>query len=156
MPSVVLIGKLDRQSDNVAAELRRSTGWDVLVADGALADTLALPAFQGGVLLGVGDGIATATRYAGGVEDHRIWGLALLSPRFVEGATDLREALGYIRVPILLVQTAAEGDTQAHIAREECYCPVDVARVEGSTEVAAAVAEFVAALAQSRTVAEPA
>jgi hypothetical protein len=156
MPHVVLVGKPGSRWDNVAADLRGSTGWEVVVADAPLAPQLDSAGFQGGVLVGAGDGVALVTEYAGGFEDHRVWGLALLSPRFVEGAADLREALGYIRVPILLVQPAAEGDTQANIAQEECYCPVDVVRVDGSNGVTAAITEFVTALALTRTVAEPA
>ena len=156
MPHVVLVGKPGSRWENVAADLRRSTGLELVVTDGPLAPQLDSAGFQGGVLVGAGDGVALVTEYAGGFEDHRVWGLALLSPRFVEGATDLREALGYIRVPILLVQTVDEVDTQSDIAQEECYCPVDVVRADGSNQVAAAIAEFVTALALTRTVAEPA
>ena len=45
------------------------------------------------------------------------------------GAWDLTEDLGYIRVPVLLIQ--GEDDQfgtirQVEIAQEECYCPVEV------------------------------
>jgi pimeloyl-ACP methyl ester carboxylesterase len=51
-----------------------------------------------------------------------------LDPEF--GKFDLREALAHIRVPILIVQ--GENDQygtarQIEVAREECYCPVEVA-----------------------------
>jgi len=49
-------------------------------------------------------------------------------------AWDISEELAYIRVPILIVQ--GEDDQygtvrQIEIAREECYCPVDVALLPG-------------------------
>src|ERR1044071_3127718 len=47
---------------------------------------------------------------------------------------DLRDRLGYIRVPILIIQ--GEHDNygtvrQIEIAQEECYCPVDVLLIPG-------------------------
>jgi pimeloyl-ACP methyl ester carboxylesterase len=51
---------------------------------------------------------------------------------------DIREELAYIRVPILIIQ--GEHDhygtaRQIEIAREECYCPVDVLLVPGIQHV---------------------
>ena len=49
-------------------------------------------------------------------------------------AWDITEELAYIRVPILIIQ--GEHDhygtaRQIEIAREECYCPVDVLLIPG-------------------------
>ena len=105
--------------------------------------------FDGGVLVGTGDGAADVTSYAGSVEDHRIWGIALVSPRFQTDTVDLREELGYIRVPILIVKRGqdAETDRQARIAADECYCPVDVARADTDADLEQLIAEFAANLA---------
>jgi pimeloyl-ACP methyl ester carboxylesterase len=58
----------------------------------------------------------------------RGWAGAWLDPKF--RAWDLTEELAYIRVPILIVQ--GEDDQygtlrQVEVARQECYCPVEVA-----------------------------
>ena len=58
----------------------------------------------------------------------RGWSETWLDPRF--RAWDLSEELSFIRVPVLIVQ--GEDDQygtvrQIEIAREECYCPVEVA-----------------------------
>lgn len=111
--------------------------------------------FRRGILLGHSDGASIATIYAGGVEDFRVRGLALiaLDPGF--RAWDIRESIGYIRVPILIVQGGDDqyGTTaQLDAAREEAYCPVDVALLPGTghaphlerpAETLAAVAGFV-------------
>jgi pimeloyl-ACP methyl ester carboxylesterase len=138
--------------------------------------------FRRGLLVGHSDGASIAAIYAGGVQDHRIRGLALIAPHFivedvsvksiakiktVYETTDLRaklarwhtdvdnafrgwndawlnpkfrdwdisEYLAYIRVPVAIVQGA--GDQygtirQIEIAREECYCPVDVSIITGA------------------------
>src|SRR3954468_5058107 len=39
--------------------------------------------FRRGILLGHSDGASIATIYAGGVQDHRVRGLALIAPHFV-------------------------------------------------------------------------
>lgn len=146
-----------------------------------LPKILAAIGFERGMLLGHSDGASIATIYAGGVEDFRIRGLALLAPHFfVEDlsvasvakvrdqyrtgdlrdrlaryhgdvdvafrgwndawldpkfrAWDIRDAVGYIRVPILIVQGSAdEFGTRAQItaAEEEAYCPVEVIWLEG-------------------------
>ena len=103
MPGIVVVDNQGgRDWGQVPAELARRTGWEVIVA------TMPLPAqldkFEGGVLVGTGVGAAEITSYAGSVEDHRIWGIALVSPRFHTEAVDLREELGYIRIPILIVK----------------------------------------------------
>jgi pimeloyl-ACP methyl ester carboxylesterase len=56
----------------------------------------------------------------------RGWNDAWLDPEFRKW--DITEMLGYVRVPILIVQ--GEGDQygtprQIAVAQEECYCPVD-------------------------------
>jgi hypothetical protein len=124
----------------------------IVVVDNRVGrDSLAakLTNFEGGVLLGTGEGAAEVTSYAGSVEDHRVWGIALVSPRFHTENVDLREELGYIRVPVLIVKRGpdAETDRQAQIAAEECYCPVDVARADSDADVARIVGEFAANLA---------
>jgi pimeloyl-ACP methyl ester carboxylesterase len=61
------------------------------------------------------------------------WNGAWLDPGF--RSWDISEALGYIRVPIEIVQgTRDEYGTfrQIEIAQEECYCPVEVALIEGA------------------------
>jgi pimeloyl-ACP methyl ester carboxylesterase len=58
----------------------------------------------------------------------RGWNDAWLDPQFRNW--DISEELGYVRVPILIVQGADDqyGTVrQIEIAQEECYCPVDVA-----------------------------
>jgi pimeloyl-ACP methyl ester carboxylesterase len=60
------------------------------------------------------------------------WNGAWLSEEF--RSWDISEALGYVRVPIEIVQ--GEKDEygtlrQIEIAKEECYCPVEVALIEG-------------------------
>ena len=147
MPGIVLVdNQAGRNWGQVPAELGRRTDWEVVVA------TAPLPAqlhkFDGGVLVGLGDGAAAVTSYAGSVEDHRVWGIALAAPRFLAGTVDLREELGYIRVPILVVKRGqdAETDRQAQIAADECYCPVDVARADGDADLARILAEFAATL----------
>jgi pimeloyl-ACP methyl ester carboxylesterase len=60
------------------------------------------------------------------------WNEAWLDPQF--RTWDITDALAYIRVPILIVQ--GENDQygtvkQIEVAREECYCPVDVALLPG-------------------------
>ncbi len=132
--------------------------------------------FRRGLLVGHSDGASIAAIYAGGVQDHRVRGLALIAPHFVVEdvsvasiaeikrayettelkqrlarwhkdvdnafygwngawldpefrAWDITDYLGYIRVPIAIVQGEADqyGTThQIEIARDECYCPVEV------------------------------
>lgn len=58
------------------------------------------------------------------------WNGAWLDPKFHDW--DISEYLGYIRVPVQIVQ--GEGDQygttrQIEIAEEECYCPVDIAMI---------------------------
>jgi pimeloyl-ACP methyl ester carboxylesterase len=60
------------------------------------------------------------------------WSGPWLNPDF--RAWDITEALGYIRVPILIVQGADDqyGTVkQIEAAQQECYCPVDVALLPG-------------------------
>ncbi|MBV8962736.1 MAG: alpha/beta hydrolase [Hyphomicrobiales bacterium] len=60
------------------------------------------------------------------------WNGAWLDPGF--RTWDISEALGYIRVPIEIVQGTRDeyGTTrQIAIAQEECYCPVELALIEG-------------------------
>jgi pimeloyl-ACP methyl ester carboxylesterase len=63
----------------------------------------------------------------------RSWSEPWLNPDF--RAWDITEALGYIRVPILIVQGADDQYgtlKQIEAAREECYCPVEVAVLPGA------------------------
>ncbi len=62
------------------------------------------------------------------------WNGAWLDPGF-PAAFDLTEELGYIRVPVQIVQGAADQYgtlRQIEVAREECYCPVDVVLIDGA------------------------
>lgn len=64
------------------------------------------------------------------------WSGAWLDPGFE--AFDIREELGYIRVPMLIVK--GEHDpystiAQLHAAEDECYCPVDSLVVRGAGHV---------------------
>ena len=62
----------------------------------------------------------------------RSWSGPWLNPEF--RAWDITEALGYIRVPILIVQGADDqyGTVkQVEAARQECYCPVETAILPG-------------------------
>jgi len=61
------------------------------------------------------------------------WNGAWLDPKFRDW--DISEYLAYIRVPVAVIQ--GEHDQygtmrQVEIAREECYCPVDVTEVPGA------------------------
>ena len=61
------------------------------------------------------------------------WNGAWLNPDFRKW--DITEQLAYIRVPILIVQ--GEGDQygtvkQIEVAKQECYCPVEVALLAGA------------------------
>jgi pimeloyl-ACP methyl ester carboxylesterase len=63
----------------------------------------------------------------------RSWSEPWLHPDFRHW--DITEALGYIRVPILIVQGADDQYgtiKQIEAARQECYCPVDVAILPGA------------------------
>ncbi len=60
------------------------------------------------------------------------WNRPWLDPEF--RAWDITEALGYIRVPILIVQGADDqyGTVkQIEVAQQECYCPVETAILPG-------------------------
>ena len=60
------------------------------------------------------------------------WNGPWLDPEF--RAWDITEALGYIRVPILIVQGADDQYgtlKQVEAAQEECYCPVETAILPG-------------------------
>ena len=148
MPGIVVVNnQAGLEWGQVPAELARRTDWEVVVATAPLPAQL--EKFEGGVLAGAGDGATEVVSYAGGVEDHRVWGIAVVSPRFHTETVDLREELGYIRVPILIVKRGsdAETDRQAQIAADECYCPVDVARADSDADLARILAGFAATLA---------
>jgi len=60
------------------------------------------------------------------------WSWPWLNPEF--RAWDITEALGYIRVPILIVQGADDQYgtiKQVEAAKQECYCPVETAILPG-------------------------
>jgi pimeloyl-ACP methyl ester carboxylesterase len=62
----------------------------------------------------------------------RGWNEAWLDPEFHKW--DISESLAYIRVPVQIVQGEADQYgtlRQIEIAREECYCPVDVTILPG-------------------------
>ena len=127
--------------------LAQATGCDVCLASSRepLPQLLDRIGLERGILLGHSDGAAAATGYLGSVEDFRIRGLVLLSPVFFAEnpanvppgfrGTDIREAIGYIRVPILIVQGAADPygtAAQVAAAQEEAYCPVDLSLIDGA------------------------
>src|SRR5580692_1145346 len=61
------------------------------------------------------------------------WNGAWLDPQFRDW--DISEYLGYIRVPVAILQGADDQYgtiRQIEIAREECYCPVDVTIIPGA------------------------
>ena len=61
------------------------------------------------------------------------WSGPWLNPEF--RAWDITEALGYIRVPILIVQGADDQYgtiKQVEVAQQECYCPVETAILPGA------------------------
>ena len=63
----------------------------------------------------------------------RAWSEPWLNPDFRNW--DITEALGYIRVPLLIVQGADDQYgtiRQIEAAQQECYCPVDVAILPGA------------------------
>ena len=164
------------------ATLPRPVDYMHVEALDVLPKLLDLIGFQRGLLVGHSDGASIAAIYAGGVQDHRIRGLALIAPHFIVEdisatsiaeikvayeTTDLRaklkrwhkdvdnafhgwndawlnpkfrdwdisEYLAYIRVPVAIVQGADDHYgtiRQIEIAREECYCPVDVSIITGA------------------------
>jgi pimeloyl-ACP methyl ester carboxylesterase len=61
------------------------------------------------------------------------WNGAWLDPQF--RSWDISEYLAYIRVPVAILQGADDQYgtmRQIEIAREECYCPVDVTEIAGA------------------------
>jgi pimeloyl-ACP methyl ester carboxylesterase len=142
--------------------------------------------FRRGLLLGHSDGASIAAIYAGGVQDHRVRGVAMIAPHFVvedmglasiaeakkayEKAYetgglreklarwhsdvdntfygwndawldpefrhwDISEYLAYIRVPVAILQGVDDQYgtiRQIEIAKDECYCPVDVTIIPGA------------------------
>ena len=138
--------------------------------------------FRRGLLVGHSDGASIAAIYAGGVQDHRVQGIALIAPHFIvedisvasiaaiktayetsglksklarwhrdvdnafygwNGAWldpdfrkwDISEYLAYIRVPVAILQGVDDQYgtiRQVEVAREECYCPVDVTVIPGA------------------------
>jgi len=61
------------------------------------------------------------------------WSDAWLNPKFRNW--DISEYLAYIRVPVIVLQGAEDQYgtiRQIEIAREECYCPVDVTIIPGA------------------------
>jgi pimeloyl-ACP methyl ester carboxylesterase len=61
------------------------------------------------------------------------WNDAWLDPKF--RAWDISEYLAYIRVPVAIVQGADDQYgtiRQVEIAKEECYCPLDVTIIPGT------------------------
>ena len=138
--------------------------------------------FHRGLLLGHSDGASIAAIYAGGHQDHRVQGVAMIAPHFVvedvslaaiaETRTayetaglraklarwhddvdnafygwndawldpgfrdwDVSEFLAYIRVPVAILQGADDQYgtiRQIEVAREECYCPVEVTMIPGA------------------------
>jgi len=96
----------------------------------------------------------------------RSWNGPWLHPDFEKW--DITEALGYIRVPVLIVQ--GENDQygtleQIEVARQQCFCPVEAVVLPGIRHIpyreapeltVAAVAEFINRLLRDHHEAEPA
>jgi pimeloyl-ACP methyl ester carboxylesterase len=97
-------------------------------------------------------------KYHGANVDGAFWGWnrAWLDPEFRRW--DIRDAIGYIRVPILIVQGARDQygtEAQIEVAMEESYCPVDATIIAGAAHAPqleapdatlAAIGEFVGTL----------
>jgi pimeloyl-ACP methyl ester carboxylesterase len=82
-----------------------------------------------------GDLKARLAKYHGPNVDGAFWGWnrAWLDPAFRRW--DIRDAIGYIRVPILIVQGADDQygtAAQIDVAREESYCPVEATIIAGA------------------------
>jgi pimeloyl-ACP methyl ester carboxylesterase len=81
-----------------------------------------------------GDLRARLARWHDGVDNaFKGWNGAWLDPQFRKW--DITEFLAYIRVPMLIVQ--GEDDQygtvkQIEVAQQECYCPVEVALLQGA------------------------
>ena len=61
------------------------------------------------------------------------WNDAWLDPKF--RSWDISEYLAYVRVPVAIVQGADDQYgtiRQVEIAKEECYCPLDVTVIPGT------------------------
>jgi len=61
------------------------------------------------------------------------WNDAWLDPEFRNW--DISEYLAYVRIPLAILQGTADQygtDRQIEIARQECYCPVDVTMISGA------------------------
>jgi pimeloyl-ACP methyl ester carboxylesterase len=96
----------------------------------------------------------------------RSWNGPWLHPDFEKW--DITEALGYIRVPILIVQ--GENDQygtlkQIEVARQECFCPVEAVVLPGVRHIPYreapeptlnAIGEFITRLLRDHHEAEPA
>jgi len=167
--------------DSSKAALPRQPDYMHVEALEVLPRVLEAIGFQRGLLVGHSDGASIAAIYAGGIQDHRVRGLALMAPHFiVEDVSvaaiaqakaayesgdlkpklarwhkhvdnafygwndawldprfrnwDISEYLGYIRVPLLIVQGSADQygtARQIEIAQEECYCPVEATLLPG-------------------------
>jgi pimeloyl-ACP methyl ester carboxylesterase len=164
------------------AKLPRPLDYMHIEALEVLPQVLERIGFRRGCLVGHSDGASIAAIYAGGVEDHRVQGIAMIAPHFVvedmglasieatrtayesgglrsklarwhkdvdnafhgwSGAWldpkfrdwDISEYLAYIRVPVAILQGVNDEYgtlRQVEIAREECYCPVDVTEIPGA------------------------
>jgi pimeloyl-ACP methyl ester carboxylesterase len=164
------------------AKLPRPLDYMHIEALEVLPQVLERIGFRRGCLVGHSDGASIAAIYAGGIEDHRVQGVAMIAPHFVvedmglasieatrtafesgglrpklarwhknvdnafygwNGAWldpkfrdwDISEYLAYIRVPIAILQGVNDEYgtlRQVEIAREECYCPVDVTEIPGA------------------------
>jgi pimeloyl-ACP methyl ester carboxylesterase len=81
-----------------------------------------------------GDLKAKLARWHGDVDNAFYgWNGAWLDPQFRDW--DISEYLAYIRVPVLVAQGLDDHYgtmRQVEIAQEECYCPVDVAKLQGA------------------------
>jgi pimeloyl-ACP methyl ester carboxylesterase len=166
---------------STSAELPRPLDYMHVEALEVLPKLLEAIGFRRGLLVGHSDGASIAAIYAGGVQDHRIRGVAMIAPHFIVEemgvaaiaetrkayqtglksklarwhrdvdnafygwsdawldpkfrSWDISEYLAFIRVPVAILQGADDQYgtiRQIEIAREECYCPVDVTEIPGA------------------------
>ena len=108
----------------------------VLIAPHFFVEDVAIQSIERSrVAFETGDLRERLMEYHGANVDTAFWGWnrAWLDPEFRRW--DIRESIGYIRVPILIVQGSDDqyGTTaQIEAATDEAYCPVDVALIPGA------------------------
>jgi pimeloyl-ACP methyl ester carboxylesterase len=107
----------------------------VMIAPHFVVEDMGIAAIaEAGKAYATGNLRAKLQRWHGDVDNaFHGWNGAWLDPEF--RAWDISEYLAYIRVPVAILQgTDDQYGTirQVEIAREECYCPVDVTMIPGA------------------------